>query len=253
MKKIIFKNGVINIIFGLMFFVAAVLAVIGLLGIDKLDYLNYGLRYVIGVVLILFSLFNLFFSIKKGCGSKVVMIQFILNAVIIALGFILLFEKSDADGTLPLIPALALGIAFYAEGSILILENAVKKGNLTASLIGILILTLGVIIIVFDNKVDNIIRYTLLSILFLVGLFYLIAGIVIVSRRRGKEEALEEDKIEEKEEPKKVTTMKKKEIKEIESKDTFVENEEEKEEPIEEEQAPKDETVYVENDDEKED
>lgn len=183
MKKLLFSKYYINIIVGLLVLVASVLALIGKLAVPELDYISTGLYYVIGVLIIIFACFNLLVNCRKGCSKDVLILYIIINIALFIIGLLLIIAQITYQ--IPnYTPVIALSIAIYLEGVLIILRNALYKGKLINSIIGILIITLGLVCFIFKGQIEEIIIYSIIAALFIIGLFYLIFGLLGVPKKQ---------------------------------------------------------------------
>lgn len=181
----IFKNKILNLITAGFFFVAAILGFIGLLWVDALNYIGKGVYYLVAASSVIFTIINMIASFKKKnhkAGNITIIIASLLTMV---LGLILFFHQLKVDkGNASvssedffLNASRVLGLSCYIEGVMLILVCKFnEESHWARTLIGILILTFGVVTLVWLK--DSYIAWTLEAILFLLGVYYLIAGLI---------------------------------------------------------------------------
>ncbi len=196
MRKFVFKSNVLNVVVGSLLLIAGILEVIGIAGVDSLNYILYGLKYVVGGLVVIFSVINFLKSYKKSNGIKVNLVLIIGNVILLALGVLLIFLKS---ATL-LSPSRVLGASFYIEGVMLILNAAIKHSNIWDTVLGIVILTLGVII--FFILQDVYIVYTLTALIIIVALIFFIIGLNALSKSSKKGNTKEKKQVKTTEEKK---------------------------------------------------
>ncbi|MCR5741694.1 MAG: hypothetical protein K6G38_04475 [Gammaproteobacteria bacterium] len=213
MKKITFKNKVLNLVTAGFFLVAAIIALIGLLGVDALNFLGgKGLYYIVGVSVLVFAGINMFASFRKANHKNGNIAVFVINAIIMVFGVILfILGVRIAEGKLELDdifflfqPAVVFGLVLYAEGILLVLLSKYNETTtIKRTFCGVLSITLGVCAIIWLRGHDQYISFFLDAILFLIGIFYFIIGLKpIIDRRKYKgvskaeQEATEEVKAE---------------------------------------------------------
>lgn len=183
MNKLVFKNNVLNVILGALLMIAISFELVGLIGSSnpdllKFDYIGLGLKYVLGGMIIIFAIVNLYKGLSKKNGFWIAFIQTIGNAIIVTLGVILIFEKDPENKGIT--SSQVLGLSLYIEGIILILSSSIKKLKIYVSIVGIIVITFGVIIFFLVKSVYLVFGIT--ALIFVLGLIFLVAGIAGLSK-----------------------------------------------------------------------
>ena len=178
MEKLVFKNKILNIVFGV---ILIALAVVGYL----MDYIADYLPYIIGAVLILLSLKRFLFTFKsvgnKG-GTLVLVIEFLLDLTFAGL---LIYLQDHIE--------LFVGLIIYIRGASYLIINFLssRKVKLSEYLFNIGYVTLGTYVVFTDIlTVENLVM-VISGLVLLVGLIYFVTGLVVVIKKK-KQEDLEE-------------------------------------------------------------
>lgn len=180
MKKITFKNNVLNAILGVVLLVAGIIELIGAFGVDNLDYISPVLQYVTGCLVMLFGLFNMFKTIKKTNTKGSNLLSFGINIVIMVLGFLAIIPTGSLE--IVFSPVNALGATIYLEGVFVVLNSSIKNEKTKRILLGIIIITIGVVVITLIKQ-EHII-YGLAFIMILLGLIFFISSLSGMSKSK---------------------------------------------------------------------
>ena len=182
MRRFAFRHKVLNFITAGVFIAALILGIVGQV-VEAVDYVGKGLYYIIGAICISFASINMFASFKKNnkAGGNIAIV--IINLLIIALGFILIIHRIKvSNGTNKYTdeefffnPSHTLGISLYIEGIMLIIANKFNETEkVTRTIVGILILTFGVVSFIWLK--DKHLAITFLVFIGLLGMYYLYVG-----------------------------------------------------------------------------
>ncbi|MCR5564428.1 MAG: hypothetical protein K6F59_01350 [Gammaproteobacteria bacterium] len=182
MRRFAFRHKVLNFITAGVFIAALILGIVGQV-IEEVDYVGKGLYYIIGAICISFASINMFASFKKGnkVGGNIAVA--VVNLLIIALGFILIIHRlkvsngtnTYTDEEFFFNPSHTLGISLYIEGIMLVIANKFNESEkVTRTIVGILILTFGVVSFIWLK--DKHLAITFLVFIGLLGMYYLYVG-----------------------------------------------------------------------------
>lgn len=167
MKKILFKNEILNTVIGVLLIAFAIVAYF-------MDWMDDFFGVIIGIAIILISakrFIETFRKIKKKETTAILVIEVVADLVC---GFVLITTKSD-----PTRIGLFVGIVFYIRGLAYLLINyfATRRSNLLHYFLNIGFITLGSYLIFGGNTYLDVIGVIILVVIGLVGLLYAVFGI----------------------------------------------------------------------------
>jgi len=216
MEKMVFKNEILNIVFGSLLII---FAFVGYFTKIVEDYLPI----IVAIVIILLSAKRFIYTFKKIVSKNatlILVIEFILDLVFAGL---LIYLGKHVE--------LFLGLVVYTRGVSYLIINyvATRKVNLTQYIVNILYVTFGSFLIFTSYNSVEFISILISVVMLVVGAVFLQFGIKVVTAKEKKEE-LEEKKEKEKKkvekeiEKSRVTKLQEK-VKEVEAEHKKVESE----------------------------
>jgi len=192
MEKIVFKNEILNIVFGGLLLIFAIVAYFTKLVEDYLPV-------IIGVVLILLSIKRFYYSFKKIVSKNatlILVIELILDFVFAGL---LIYLADHVE--------LFIGLIIYTRGVSYLIINyvATRKVKVVQYVINILYVTFGSFLMFTSYSSVEFLNVFIMLLILIVGAIYLQAGVrkVVVKEQLEEEQEKklkEKEKIEKKEE-----------------------------------------------------
>lgn len=164
MKKILFKNDIVNIVLGAL--------IIGLiLTAFFLGWMTDFFGIIIGILIIIISIKRFFITFKAVSNRDATAVLVIEIIIDLFTGFMLIVYQGSIG--------LYLGIALYARGFAYLLINylATRKGNLLQYFIYIGLLTLGSYLMFGGNTYLDVVEIIVLVLILLLGVDFLGFGI----------------------------------------------------------------------------
>ena len=174
MKKLVFKNNIVNIIVGTVLTLASIIGYF-------LDWFTDYLPIVIGIVLILVSLKRFFSTFKRIENKKGLLVLSIELLIDIALGGLLIYTKENIE--------LYTGGIVYVRGlSYFIVTYYAKRTiALDSTIINVLFVTLGSFLLFTSLDITDFIIYGIAALILLLGLLNLGYGIKRTMDNKKKE------------------------------------------------------------------
>ena len=186
MEKMVFKNEILNIVFG------SLLIILVFVGYF-LDYIEDYLPYIVGAVIILLSAKRFLYTFKKTSNKNatlILVIEFILDLVFAGL---LMFYIGNVE--------LFLGLVIYTRGVAYLIINFVtnRKANFDQFIINIIYVTFGTFLIFTSYNLVEFLIILVCAVILIVGAVFLFFGIrVVVANNKNKEKKVKKEiKVEE--------------------------------------------------------
>lgn len=175
MERIVFKNEYLNIVFGAILVIFAAVVYFA-------NYIEDILPYVIGVLLILLSIKRFVFTFKKSNNKNAMFILVIELLLDFAFAGLLIYMLDHVE--------LFVGLIIYTRGVSYLLINYVstRKVDIMQYIFNIGYVTLGSFLIFTDFSSVTFLSISIVSLIVLVGIIYLQAGIRKLVKKDKKNE-----------------------------------------------------------------
>lgn len=178
MAKIVLKDKWMKILLGIVLTIAGLVIVV--FGIVKPGVLSMTLSIVLAVSLFLIGALYLYNGLSKTANANVIDFTYVLAAIAISLGVVLLVNTNLIASILVYIVSISVltfGTALLIRGIILCARKSSAANCVLAIAIGIVLIILGVLALIFQGQITQIIYISSGALLLIIGILQIVDAV----------------------------------------------------------------------------
>lgn len=178
MAKIVLKDKWMKILLGAILIIAGLIIVI--FGIVQPGVISMTLSIVFAVSLFFIGALYLYNGLSKTANANVIDLTYIIAAIAISLGVVLLVNTNLIANILVYIVSisvLTIGSALLIRGIVLCARKSTASNCVLAIIVGVVLIVLGVLALIFQSQITQVIYISSGVLLLIVGILQIVDAV----------------------------------------------------------------------------